>query len=76
MTRGRVASFTLLLALMYRLGIVDRSCVYMQKEGSAQGGRLKGLHLQDLQKRVQDQAAWALAKVQGSPVLECFVAAV
>ncbi len=47
----------------------------MQKDGSADGGRLKGLHFQDLQKKVQDQAAWALAKVQGSPVLGCSVAA-
>ena len=35
----------------------------MQGHGTSDGGRLKGLHLQDLQKRVQDQAAWALAKV-------------
>ena len=40
------------------------SYAYMQKNGSIEGGRLKGLDLQVLQKRVQDQAAWALAKVR------------
>ena len=36
----------------------------MQGHGMPRGSRLKGLHLRDLRNKVQNQAEWALAKVQ------------
>lgn len=36
----------------------------MQREENPEAGRLKGLHLQDLQRRLQRQAKWVLGKVQ------------
>ena len=41
-----------------------KAWVFTQRDGSSEGGRLKGLSLQDLQRRIQEQAEWALANVQ------------